>query len=122
MFKIVYFYVLYYHPQEKVKEFGILKENMFAFWDVSILCLQFVRLKFLLCIDSDCFIQIILASLINLFACFLGSLLENNVVIFINFGSGLEADILFGLPLGCLLLSILVRNYLNRNIMGVFYV
>ena len=68
MFKIVYFYVLYYHPQEKVKEFGILKENMFAFWDVSILC--FVRLKFLLCIDSDCFVQIILASLINLFLLF----------------------------------------------------
>ena len=30
------FLCLSYYPQEKVKEFGILKENMFAFWDVSI--------------------------------------------------------------------------------------
>lgn len=36
MFNIICFYVLSYYPQEKVKEFGILKENMFAFWDVSI--------------------------------------------------------------------------------------
>ena len=27
--------VLSFHSQEKVTEFGILKENMFAFWDVS---------------------------------------------------------------------------------------
>lgn len=46
--------------------------------------------------------------------------METDVVIFITFCSGLEADILFGLPLGCLLLSISVRNYLDHNIMGDF--
>ena len=30
----------YLLSQEKVKEFGILKENMFAFWDVSNLSLK----------------------------------------------------------------------------------
>lgn len=79
-------------------------------------------MKSLLCIDNICFKQIILAYLINLLACFLGSLMKTFVVIFIHFCSGLEDDILFGLPLGCLLLSMLVRNYLDHKIMGDFYV